>query len=139
MIVLLNEINFQFSGGSGLGRYAALNFANGAAIKEDNTLNATRSSLGFVGYRHFLNTQLRSNINISGITVNNDTEISGPGVNKLAWSMSVNFLYSPIKPLTFGVELMRAGCELKNGMTGKFDRLQFSAKYNFNFSGTVIN
>ncbi|MGB5894121.1 MAG: hypothetical protein WBG58_08075, partial [Ignavibacteriaceae bacterium] len=80
---------------------------------------------------------LRSNINISGITVNNDAEISGAGVNKLAWSMSVNLLYSPVKPVTFGVELMRAGRELENGVSGKFDRLQFSAKYNFSFSGTV--
>ena len=132
-----DDIIFQLSAGSGLGRYAALNFANGAAIKEDNTLNATMSYLGFVGYRHFWNKQLRSNINISGITVDNDAEKSGDGVNKLAWSMSVNLLYSPIKPLTFGVELMRAGRELENGVTGKFDRLQFSAKYNFNFTGTV--
>jgi len=132
-----DEIIFQLSGGSGLGRYAALNFANGAAIKEDNTLRATMSYLGFVGFRHFWNKQLRSNVNISGITVNNDAEISGPGVNKLAWSMSINLLYSPIKPLTFGIELMRAGRELENGVAGKFDRLQFSAKYNFNFSGMV--
>ena len=40
---------------------------------------------------------------------------------------------------TFGIELMRAGRELENGIAGKFDRLQFSAKYNFNFSGTVDN
>ncbi|MGB5847678.1 MAG: hypothetical protein WBH40_04260 [Ignavibacteriaceae bacterium] len=51
--------------------------------------------------------------------------------------MSVNLLYSPVKPVTFGVELMRAGRELENGVSGKFDRLQFSAKYNFSFSGTV--
>ena len=134
-----NEIIFQLSGGSGLGRYAALNFANGAAIKEDNSLRAITSYLGFIGFRHFWNKQLRSNINISGITVNNDAEISGDEVNKLAWSISVNLLYSPLKPLTFGVELMRAGRELENGITGKFDRLQFSAKYNFNFSGTIDN
>jgi hypothetical protein len=85
------------------------------------------------------NNPLRFTINISGITVNNGAEISGDGVNKLAWSMSVNLLYSPVKPLTFGVELMRAGRELENVIAGKFDRLQFSAKYNFNFSGTIDN
>jgi hypothetical protein len=53
--------------------------------------------------------------------------------------MSVNLLYSPLKALTFGIEFMRAGRELENGITGKFDRLQFSAKYNFNFSGTIDN
>jgi len=132
-----DEFIIPISGGSGLGRYAALNFANGAAITEDNTLKATMSYLGFVGYRHIWNKQLRSNINFSGITVDNDVDISGNGVNKLAWSMSVNLLYSPITPLTFGVELMRAGRELENGVAGKFDRLQFSAKYNFSFAATV--
>jgi hypothetical protein len=87
----------------------------------------------------FTNNQLRSNINISGFTVNNGAEISADGVNKLAWSMSLNLLYSPIKPLTFGVELMREGRELENVIAGKFDRLQFSAQYNFNFSGSVGN
>lgn len=87
----------------------------------------------------FPNNQLRSNVNISGITVDKDAAISGDEVNKLAWSISINLLYSPLKPLTFGVELMRAGRELENGVSGKFDLFQFSAKYNFNFSGTVDN
>lgn len=60
-------------------------------------------------------------------------------MDKLAWSMSINLLYSPLKALTFGVEFMHAGRELENGVNGKFDRLQFSAKYNFNFSETVDN
>jgi hypothetical protein len=136
-VVRKDEIIFQLSGGSGLGRYAALNFANSAVIKDDNTLRATMSYLGFIGFRHFWNEQLRSNINISGITVDNDATISGDEVNKLAWSISINLLYSPLKPLTFGVELMRAARELENGVGGKFDRLQFSAKYNFSFAGTI--
>lgn len=85
----------------------------------------------------FPNNKLRSSISISGITVDNDPSISGYEVNKLAWSISVNLLFSPLKPLTIGIELMRAGRELENGVAGKFDRLQFSAKYNLNFTGTV--
>ena len=49
-----------------------------------------------------------------------------------------NFTFSQTT-FTFGVELMRAGRELGNGVNGRFDRLQFSAKYNFSFSGTINN
>ena len=95
--------------------------------------------LGFAGYRHVWSDQWRSNVNISGIIVNNNTNIVSSNVNKKAWSISANILYSPLIPLTFGVELMRAFRILENGDSGKFDRLQISAKYDFNFVTTIIN
>ena len=116
-----DDIRFQFSGGSGIGRYAALNFANSAAVKSDNTLDPITSYLGFIGYRHIWN----------------DASIVGGEVNKIAWSASVNLLYSPVNMLTFGLEFMRGNRELENGKKGKFDRLQFSAKYNFSFATAV--
>lgn len=133
----MDDLRFQFNGGSGLGRYAALNFANGAAIKRDNSLEGINSFLGFVGYRHFWNSKLRSNLNISAISVSNNIEIVGDAVNKIAWSASINIIYSPIEPVNFGLELMRGNRELENGVKGKFDRLQFSAQYNFGFSTIV--
>jgi hypothetical protein len=132
-----DDLRFQISGGAGLGRYASLNFANSAAIKENNTLEPTPSFLGFVGFRHFWSDQWRTNVNISGISVDNNTDIVSSSVNKHAWSISVNALYSPAAPLAFGVELMRAARELENGAFGKFDRLQFSAKYSFNFAAVI--
>ncbi len=132
-----DDIRFQFSGGNGLGRYASLNFANSAAVKSDNTLDPIGSYLGFIGYRHIWNNVLRSNLNFSGIMVENDESIVGDEVNKIAWSASVNLLYSPVNMLTFGLEFMRGNRELENGIKGKVDRLQFSAKYNFSFAATV--
>ncbi|UCF64797.1 MAG: TonB-dependent receptor [bacterium] len=132
-----DDLRFQVSGGSGMGRYAALNFANSAVIKQDNTLKPTPSYLGFVGYRHFWNDRLRTNVNFSGISVDNDPMLAGNSVNKMAWSLSANLLYSPAPVLTFGFELMRGVRELESGVDGKFDRLQFSAKYAFGFASTV--
>jgi hypothetical protein len=134
-----DDLRFQVSGGKGLGRYAAVNFTNGAAIKDDNTLEAIPSLLGFAGYRHVWSDQWRSNVNISGIIVNNNTNIVSSNVNKKAWSISANILYSPLAPLTFGVELMRAFRVLENGDSGKFDRLQISAKYDFDFVTTITD
>ncbi len=132
-----DDIRFQVSGGNGLGRYAALNFANSAVIKEDNTLKPVTSFLGFIGYRHIWNEILRSNFNISGISVTNDSELAGDEVNKMAWSISGNLLYSPARPITFGLELMHAKREIENGTKGSFTRIQFSAKYAFSFATTA--
>jgi hypothetical protein len=128
-----DDLRFQASAGSGLGRYAALNFANGGVVKDDDSIEPTPSYLGFVSYRHFWSEKWRSNINVSGIGVDNDAALAGDGVNKTAWSVSANVIYSPVPQLHFGVELMRATRELESGVDGKFDRFQFSARYDFRF------
>lgn len=132
-----DDVRLQGTVGSGLGRYAALNFANGAAVREDQTLEPTPSYLGFVGYRHFWTDKLRSNVNVSGIAVDNDVALSGGGANRAAYSISANLIYSPIPQLYFGIELMRGWREVESGLKGKFDRFQFSAKYDFSFSATT--
>jgi hypothetical protein len=131
-----DDLRFQLSGGTGIGRYGALNFANGAAIRSDNTLRATPSFLGFAGFRHFWSEKVRSNVNAAAIFVDNDAAVAGDGVNKAAYSFSANVIYSPMPALAFGVELMRGYRKLESGTTGKFDRLQFSGKYDFSFSFT---
>jgi hypothetical protein len=132
-----DDLRIQLSGGNGLGRYAALNFANAAVIKEDNSLKPIPSFLGFVSFRHIWNKDLRSNFNVSGISITNDSSITGDNVNKSAWSLSGNILYSPVKPLTFGLELMHASRTIEDGTKGSFNRLQFSAQYAFGFGSTI--
>ena len=87
-----DDLRIQLSGGNGLGRYAALNFANAAVIKEDNSLKPIPS---------------------------------------------LNVLYSPVKPLTFGLELMHAARTIEDGTKGSFNRLQFSAQYAFGISSII--
>jgi hypothetical protein len=64
--------------------------------------------------RHIWSENWRSNVNFSGISVENDASLVGGKVNKVAWSISANLLYSPAKPLTFGIELMRGNRELED-------------------------
>jgi hypothetical protein len=103
-------------------------------VGADQRVNSIPSFLGFVGYRHFWNDKLRTNVNISGIFANNDETLTGTGVNQSAYSFSGNLIYSPIPALSFGAELMRAYRKLESGTVGKFDRLQLSGKYDFSFS-----
>jgi hypothetical protein len=129
-----DDVRFQVSAGAGLGRYAAFNYVNAAVVGADQRVNSIPSFLGFVGYRHFWNDKLRTNVNISGIFANNDETLTGTGVNQSAYSFSGNLIYSPIPALSFGAELMRAYRKLESGTVGKFDRLQLSGKYDFSFS-----
>jgi hypothetical protein len=131
-----DDVRFQLSGGTGLGRYAALNLVNGAQIHDDKTIEPIRSVLGFVGYRHLWSARWRSNANVSLFQAEHDDGVVDGMVNRRAWSASVNLIYSPIPELHFGVELMTATRELHNEQKGRFDRFQFSGRYDFSFSIT---
>jgi hypothetical protein len=123
--------------GSGLGRYAAFNFANSSVLDQDDKLQMINSVGGWVGYRHWWDERWRTSVNVDAILVDNDSTLTGPGVNKSGQSLSANILYSPDKPLTFGIEGMWARREIENGTDGSFFRIQFSARYAFNFATTA--
>ncbi|NIT65467.1 MAG: hypothetical protein GWM93_02060 [Gemmatimonadetes bacterium] len=72
-------------------------------------------------------------MNFSALHASNDTDLTGEAANAEFWSASANVLYSPIPPLTIGLEFMHAERKLESGVRGRFDRLQFSARYDFDF------
>jgi hypothetical protein len=128
-----DDLKFQVTGGSGLGRYLALNFASAAVLDADSKLHNIDTVCGFIAYRHFWSEQWRSTIDVAAVTVNNPTELTGGGVNKDAHSVSANLLYSPRPKLTLGLEYMFARRVLEDDTEGSFNRLQFSARYDFGF------
>ena len=132
-----DDLRFAVTNGSGLGRYVGLNFVNGAVLDANNELEAIDTTNGFIGYLHHWNDRWRSSFDIAAFEADNNASLTGTGVNKSASSISVNLLYSPDPKLTFGVELMRGNRELESGVDGAFNRVQFSAKYNFSFSATT--
>lgn len=124
-----NNLKFMLTQGSGLGRYVGLNVAHGAVLNGDE-LDAIDSTSGFIGYQQHWNSQWRSTFLYSFFSADNNTDllaISGDPT-KTSQSYSANILYSPVKKLTFGVELKHAERELESGADGDMDRLQFSAK-----------
>jgi hypothetical protein len=129
-----DDVRFQATAGTGLGRYLALNFINGAQILADEALEPVPSFNGFVGVRHLWHEQWRSNANYSFFEADNSPSTSDSGVNESAWSASINVIYSPVPTLDFGVEFMHAERELRDGTSGSFERFQFSGKYAFSFS-----
>ncbi|WP_347331443.1 DcaP family trimeric outer membrane transporter [Marinimicrobium locisalis] len=123
-----NDIRFMLTSGTGLGRYLGLNTANGAYLNGDNELEAIDSTAGFVSYRHFWNEKWRSNITLSGFSADQPVGYAGTETSQ---SFHLNLLYSPVAPITTGVEFMTATREVNSGAEGTLNRLQFSAKYAF--------
>lgn len=119
-----NNLKFMLTQGSGLGRYVGLNVAHGAVLNGDE-LDAIDSTSGFIGYQQHWNSQWRSTFLYSFFSADNNTDllaISGDPT-KTSQSYSANILYSPVKKLTFGVELKHAERELESGADGDMDRL----------------
>ena len=126
-----DDIRWMVTTGSGVGRYLALNTANGAVIDAAGNLEAIDQTAGFVAYRHIWNSKWRSNFFYSALSIDNDTNLTGTGVTKEVRSVHANLVYEPVPKLTFGGELMYAERELESGLDGDMTRFIFSAKYAF--------
>ena len=130
-VIPVGKDDFKFTAtyGEGLGRYMALNYANAGVLDANGDIETITSYGGFAAYRHWWNDQWRTSVTLSGFSADNNATLTGGGVNKEAYSSYINLLYSPSKPVTFGVEFMRALNERENGTDGDLNRIMFSAKY----------
>ncbi|MEJ2160050.1 MAG: DcaP family trimeric outer membrane transporter [Chromatiales bacterium] len=125
-----DDIRWMVNYGDGIGRYTALNAANGAVLDEGGSLDTIEQIGGYVSYRHFWgDSTWRSNFTVGGLSIDNDDSLSGGGVNKEHYSVHVNLLYDPIPKMTIGAEFMYASRELESGIDGDMTRFIVSAKY----------
>ena len=126
-----DDIRYMLFAGDGLGRHVALNFANGAALTNNGSLEAISSVGGFVAYRHWWSQKWRSSVTFAYMEADNPVQFTGTGVNKSTWNAQVNLFYSPVTPLSFGIEYLTAEREIESGATGQLNRFQFTTKYAF--------
>lgn len=124
-----DDLKFSVTAGSGLGRYMALNYVNAGVINNEGDIENIDSFGGFVSYRHWWSDKWRSSLTLSGFKADNNELLTGEEVNKESYSGYVNLLYSPIKPVTVGVEYMYAENKKQNNESAKLNRLMFSFKY----------
>lgn len=124
-----DDLKFTAIFDEGLGRYMTLNYANAGVLDANGEIQAIKSFGGFVFYRHWWSEQWSSSVTFSGFSADNDVVLTGGTVNKEAYSNYVNLLYSPLKPVTFGVEYMYALNEREDCFDGDLNRILFSAKY----------
>ncbi|MGS0680191.1 DcaP family trimeric outer membrane transporter [Shewanella sp. 125m-7] len=124
-----DDIKMSATYGEGLGRYMALNYANAGVLDAKGNIQTIESYGGFISYRHWWNDKWRTSITGSGFKADNKVALSGGTVNKDSYSGYINLLYSPVKPLTVGVEYMYAKNTKENGVDGELNRVIFSMKY----------
>ncbi|MCJ8303819.1 DcaP family trimeric outer membrane transporter [Shewanella sp.] len=124
-----DDIKLSATAGDGLGRYMALNYANAGVLDADGEIETISSYGGFASYRHWWTDQWRSSFTLSGFKADNNEALTGGGVNKESYSAYINLLYSPVKPMTVGVEYMYAENTKQNGDSGELNRVIFSVKY----------
>ncbi|MDB2386971.1 DcaP family trimeric outer membrane transporter [Shewanella sp.] len=130
-IIPIGEDDLKMSAtyGDGLGRYMALNYANAGVLDAKGEIQTIGSYGGYIAYRHWWNDKWRTSVTVSGFEADNDRSLTGGTVNKSAYSGNVNLLFSPVKPLTVGVEYMYAKNTTESGFTGELNRVIFSVKY----------
>ena len=126
-----DDFKFNLASGSGMGRYAGLNTANGAMINEAGGLEAIDSTLYAVAYRHFWSSSVRSSLIVSSMDIDNDVALTGDGVTSTVDSFQVNLLFSPVPKLTLGLGYLSANREIESGADGDMKRIIFTAKYGF--------
>ena len=126
-----DDLRFMATAGDGLGRYIGLNIVNDAAIKLDGTLDPIFTWSGFAAYRHVWADNLRSNLAGSYFKADNPVRLTTNQVTDESWNAFVNLIWTPVRPLNVGVELMYAERTLEDGRSGNLQRVQVSTQYNF--------
>lgn len=129
-----DDIKFMLNGGSGVGRYLALNSVGDAVVDARGDLKRIPIINGYVAYRHAWDSKWRSTLTLSALKATTGSAASSnlaASATKNVESASVNLLYSPVSKLTFGSELRYARRKNVGNLDGTLSRLQFSAKYSF--------
>jgi outer membrane protein assembly factor BamA len=129
-----DDIRFTFFTGTGLGRYAALNAAQGAVYNDQTGELSSIASTGYgVAYRHMWTDKARSSIMFSAFDADADevTKVTMGDYTEKTYSARVNYIYSMSKTMTVGAEYAYAKRETDAGLEGDMSRVQFSAKYAF--------
>lgn len=131
-IVGRDNLRFCLAGGSGLGRYLALNAVNGGYMNASGELAGPIPIMsGHVSYQHYWNDLFRSSLTASFLQVFDLDRLPATEVTEQVQSGIVNLLFSPIPRTTFGVEYIFARRALDTGDEGILHRGQASAKFVF--------
>ena len=126
-----DELRAMLTTGEGIGRYVGLNFSNDAVVTATGDLEPIGVTAGLIAWRRVWNPTWRTNLVWAAQEVDNDTLLTGMLANASARSLRANLIWTPVRPLDIGVELMRGERELETGATGDLTRLQGFVKYGF--------
>ncbi len=87
--------------------------------------------LGYLSYQYWFNKHWRVATTASHVQTDNDLGRVPVSSLKNAQSYHIRLSWLPLLRTIFSIEYFHAESELENGVNGKQDRLQFSARYRF--------
>lgn len=125
-----DELKFQLNAGNALGRYMGLQSFRDGVIDANGEIELIDQVGGYVAYRHPWNKQWRSTLVLSASSADNPDTVAASTASDYQ-SAHLNLLYSPVKKLTLGAELIHGQKEVQGGDRGELNRLQFCFKYVF--------
>ncbi len=132
-----DDLRFMVSTGEGLGRFLAFQFLTGAVLDEQNDLNTIGCVNGLVSYLHHWSDRFQSSVHYSFIWAEDQSQFTDGNANQYAWSVSGSLMYLPHPRVLTGFQVLYATRQTESAITGRMLRLQFSAKYTFDFSFSV--
>lgn len=124
-----DDIRFSVNYGDGMGRYTSLGVVKDAILIGES-IETVKSTAATVAYHHAWNAKSRSNLILSTVDIDNPTGAAGTE-NKNASSVQINYLFSPVKQITYGLMYLAGERETEDGSEGELSRLQATAKYSF--------
>ena len=127
-----DDIRFSANYGDGMGRYTSLGLVKDG-ILVGSEIKTVKSLAASAAYRHVWDEKSSSNIILSMADINNpgESSVSYPDDNKGSTSIQINYLFRPIKQVSYGIMYLGGERETENGDKGKLSRIQASAKYSF--------
>jgi len=112
-----------------MGRYTSLGMVKDAIVI-NGQLETVQSTAASASYRHVWNAKSSSNIILSMVDIDNPTGAAGTE-NKNGSSIQINYLFRPVKQVSYGIMYLMGERETVNGADGSLDRIQAAAKYSF--------
>ena len=126
-----NNIVWGINAGSGIGRYIGLASAQDAYFNPTNGDLEAIDTLGYyAAYRHAWDETSRTTVMFAAHDID-VTSAMAQTTTESVYSTRINYIWSPVKPISVGIEYAYAKRELANGADGDLNRIQAMAKYVF--------
>ena len=124
-----DDVRFSANYGDGMGRYTSLGLVKDG-ILINGSIETVKSFVASGAYRHVWDEKSSSNIILSMADIDNPSGAAG-SENKSSTSIQINYLFRPVKQVSYGIMYLGGTRETENGDDGRLNRIQASAKYSF--------
>lgn len=117
--------------GNGMGRYFTLNAYTDATVTSEGTLKLHDLYGGSIGYQHWWNHALQSNVVYVLTAFDLPDALKQSGVDERVDSWQMNLIYAPLAKGRVGVEYARAHRKVASGDEGTLQQLRLQFRYDF--------